>query len=112
MLANWEDFQKMCLFLCPMSHVLLFACIFQGLRDESTVRSPPDRRVLVALERYMAHIESGILIHGPLLGWATVMGDALVMFRSDAGETQYLMPRRTGVAFPEYPWTQHGTRQY
>ena len=89
-----------------MSHVLLFTCIFQGLRNESAVRSPHDRRVLVALERYMA------LIHGPLLGWATVMGDTLAMFRSDANSMQYLMPRRNGVPFMEYPWTQHGTRQY
>ena len=96
---------------CPTS-VLLLTCVFQGLRDEASVRSPQDRRVLVALERYMTHIENGTLIHGPLLGWATVMGDALVMFRSDANAVQYLMPRRTGVPFQEYPWTQHGALQY
>ena len=112
MLANWEDFQKMCLFLCPMSHVLLFTCIFQALRNGSFAGSLQDQRAPIALERYMAHIESGILIHGPLLGWATVMGDDLRPFQSDGSSMQYLMPRRTGCAFTEYPWMQHGARQY
>ena len=74
MMSMLKDFQKMCIFLRPMPHVLLFTCIFQALRNESFAGSLQDRRAPIALERYMAHIESGILIHGPLLGWATIMG--------------------------------------
>ena len=84
----------------------------QALRDSSTVRSPHDRRVLVALERYCTLIKGGVLVHGPLLGWATVMGDQLTPFRSDATSPSYLMPRRVGTSFQEYPWTQHGIRYW
>ena len=73
------------------------------------VAAEPDWRVLVALERYMGHLESGTLVHGPLLGWATVMGDRLATFRSEADGPEYLMPLRLWVAFTEYPWNQHGT---
>ena len=93
-----------------MSHVLFFTCLFQALHNESAVYS--GRRVLIALERYMAHIENGILIHGPLLGWVTIMGGELAMFCSDTRLPHYLMPRRIGVSAREYPWSQHGARQY
>ena len=75
------------------------------------VAAAPDWRVLVALERYMGHLQRGILVHGPLLGWATVMGDSLVPYRNDVTSPRYLMPLRTGVAFQDYPWGQHGRRQ-
>ena len=65
--------------------------------------------MLVAFERYMGHLESGTLVHGPLLGWARVMGDELTKFRFEADAMEYLMPLRLGVAFKDYPWNQHGT---
>ena len=90
-----------------MSH-LLCTSIIQA--TSSTVLPDLDRRVLVALGLYMQHVENGLLIHGPLLGWATVMGDSLVKFRSEATGPAYFMPQRLGVPFKEYPWTQHGIR--
>ena len=107
------------LLLCPilLSHVPCPISHSTALRNRSAssastsvvVAAEPDWRVLVAFERYMGHLESGTLVHGPLLGWARVMGDELTKFRFEAGATEYLMPLRLGVAFKDYPWNQHGT---
>ena len=89
---------------CPISHS---KALRKQLASSSSAEGYIDRRVQVALERYMGHLERGTLVHGPLLGWATVMGDALAPFRNKPDGEEYLMPRRLGVQVLHYPWNQH-----
>ena len=65
--------------------------------------------MLQAVEKYLSLVGDGILVHGPLLGWAKMMGDELYEFEQKGGvETlKYTMPRRHGVTFENYPWNQH-----
>ncbi|CAE7851255.1 unnamed protein product, partial [Symbiodinium sp. KB8] len=53
----------------------------------------------------------GILLHGPLLGWAKMMGDQIFVHSQQVGTRddtiQYLMPRRVGLEFGLYPWHAH-----
>ena len=62
----------------------------------------------------MAKIEEGTLIHGPLLGWAMVMGDDMVNFSTKnpdgSAGVPYKMPMRRGTPFQEYPWQTHGAQ--
>jgi len=66
---------------------------------------------MIVLHRYMGHITTGTLVHGPLIGWAYIMGDEMTPFdgvATDGTKMSYLMPRRTGLLFQEYPWSEHG----
>lgn len=58
-----------------------------------------------------ATICKGILIHGPLLGWAKVVGDSIFCYEQTVPNRQetisYLMPRRHGLEFGLYPWHAH-----
>ena len=62
----------------------------------------------------MAKIEEGTLIHGPLLGWAVVVGDSLMNFTTANADGSpaysYKMPIRPGTPFQEYPWRTHGAQ--
>ena len=53
----------------------------------------------------------GILLHGPLLGWAKMSGDSIFHYKQPTphgGEPMaYMMPIRTGVEFLLYPWYSH-----
>ena len=80
-------------------------------RTQSTVQG--DRQVLIALQQYMLKIEDGILVHGPLLAWAQVMGDDVKPFSTTSASGErgpvYMMPFRKGLSFGDYPWATHGT---
>ena len=65
--------------------------------------------MLQAVEKYLSLVGDGILVHGPLLGWAKMMGDEFYEFeQKGAVQTlKYTMPRRHGVTFENYPWNDH-----
>ena len=81
--------------------------VVRGTKTDGDV--PVDTLVLRALHSYMEKIVTGRLVHGPLLAWAIVMGDRLQDFRSGSNQPCYLMPKRDGVHFRDYPWADHGT---
>ncbi|CAJ1363955.1 unnamed protein product, partial [Effrenium voratum] len=72
-----------------------------------------DRRLLlIGLLRFFQLAAKGILIHGPLLGWAKVVGDSIFCYEQTVPNRQetisYLMPRRRhGLEFGLYPWHAH-----
>ncbi|CAJ1406487.1 unnamed protein product [Effrenium voratum] len=75
-------------------------------------RQAVDRRLLlIGLLRFFQLAAKGILIHGPLLGWAKVVGDSIFCYEQTVPNRQetisYLMPRRHGLEFGLYPWHAH-----
>ena len=65
---------------------------------------------LRGLQELMRNIATGVLLHGPLLGWARCFGDTFwTKTEVVKGELiEYLMPRRDGLTHDSYPWAQHG----
>lgn len=56
---------------------------------------------------YSDHIWQGILLHGPLLGWAKMSGDIIFDYKEPATGLSYMMPKRSGLEFIVYPWKTH-----
>ena len=51
------------------------------------------------------------MVHGPLLGWAKMMGDNIVRYKQPgvhgSEPIAYMMPSKPGVEFLLYPWHTH-----
>ena len=66
--------------------------------------------MLQAVEKYMSLVEDGVLVHGPLLGWAKMKGDELFEFEQPG---ELVRPSSTpcrgshGLTFENYPWIEH-----
>ena len=57
-----------------------------------------------------AGLLQGVLLHGPLLGWAKMSGDVIFQYKQTTpnGDTlSYMMPQRLGLEFWQYPWFSH-----
>ena len=71
---------------------------------------PPAQHVsfwLCLVREYMRLIANGILVHGPLLGWALQSGDKFKQ-RVD-NKLEHVMPHRINCDDTIYPWYQHGS---
>ena len=66
---------------------------------------------LRAIREYMRLLGDGILVHGPLLGWALFHGDKFRKKREvyKTVTVEYTMPVRDGYDEQTYPWLDHGT---
>ncbi len=56
-------------------------------------------------------VKSGVVAHGPLLGWAYQQGDRFYIHSQTSASTtrqiEFIMPERTGTTFHTYPFYQH-----
>ena len=99
------------------SHVIVIllartaACFLSGCCDFSSWLPRLDFQEPCMPSAMQAAVCQGVLVHGPLLGWAKMKGDQIFVYHqtmSSRDDTiSYLMLRRHGLEFGLYPWHGH-----
>ena len=76
------------------------------LRAITDVNSPMNLKALDMFLAFTDKVESGVMLHGPLLGYAYVNEHELYSFVQE-GTEPYFLPRYSAYADQDYPYTEH-----
>lgn len=76
------------------------------LRAINDVSSPMNLNALDMFLAFTDKVESGVMLHGPMLGYAYVMGHELYSYVQE-GMEPYFLPRYSAHADQDYAYTEH-----